>query len=101
MSRTRTADGARIRPAAPPALPPALGLAQDFARRALGFADALFRAWGARRLAREMAVLPDYRLKDIGLSRAEIGAAIAGFRRPYRWEPDCDLAKMDPSRFGH
>ncbi|HEY7610732.1 MAG TPA: hypothetical protein VIF14_16000 [Alphaproteobacteria bacterium] len=63
--------------------------------------DLALRAWGARRLAREMQAWPDERLQDIGLSRAELVSAIEGVRRPFRWVPDHDAAKMDPSRFGH
>ena len=63
--------------------------------------DAAFRSWGARRLAREMQSWPDERLKDVGLSRAEIASAIEGVRRPFQWVPDHDAAKMTPSRFGH
>jgi uncharacterized protein YjiS (DUF1127 family) len=59
------------------------------------------RAWGARRLAREMQTWPDERLRDIGLTRAEIAGAIEGLRHPFRWVPDHDAAKLDASRFGH
>ncbi len=59
------------------------------------------RAWGARRLAREMQTWPDERLRDIGLTRVEIASAIEGIRHPFRWVPDHDAAKLDPSRFGH
>ena len=62
--------------------------------------DRALRAWGTRRLAREMESWPDERLRDIGLTRAEIGAAIEGLRRPFRWVPDHDAAKLDPARFG-
>lgn len=62
--------------------------------------DHALRAWGARRLAREMESWPEERLRDIGLARAEIGAAIEGVRRPYRWVPDHDAARLDPERFG-
>jgi uncharacterized protein YjiS (DUF1127 family) len=60
----------------------------------------LFRTWAARRLVREMQAWPDHRLKDIGLTRSDIATAIEGMRRPFRWVPDHDAAKMDPSRFG-
>jgi uncharacterized protein YjiS (DUF1127 family) len=63
--------------------------------------DRALRAWGARRLAREMQSWPDERLRDIGLTRAEIAEAIEGVRRPFRWAPDHEAAKLDPSRFGH
>ena len=63
--------------------------------------DLALRAWGARRLVREMQTWPDERLKDIGLSRAELMGAIEGIRRPFRWVPDHDARKMDPARFGH
>ena len=61
----------------------------------------LLRAWGARRLAGDMRAWPDERLRDIGLSRADLAAAIEGVRRPFHWVPDHDAAKLDPSRFGH
>jgi uncharacterized protein YjiS (DUF1127 family) len=63
--------------------------------------DLALRAWGARRLVREMQTWPDERLKDIGLSRAELMSAIEGVRRPFHWVPDHDARKMDPARFGH
>ena len=63
--------------------------------------DLFLRAWGARRLVREMQAWPDERLKDIGLARADLDAAIAGVRRPFRWVPDHDARQMDPARFGH
>jgi uncharacterized protein YjiS (DUF1127 family) len=63
--------------------------------------DRALRAWGARRLAREMQSWPDERLRDIGLSRAEIVRAIEGVRRPFHWAPDHDARKLDPTRFGH
>lgn len=63
--------------------------------------DLALRAWGARRLVREMQSWPDERLRDIGLSRAEIVGAIEGMKRPFRWVPDHDGSKMDPNRFGH
>jgi len=63
--------------------------------------DLAFRAWGARRLLREMQSWPDERLRDIGLSRCEIASAIEGVKRPFQWVPDHDAAKMDPARFGH
>jgi hypothetical protein len=47
-----------------------------------------------------MQAWPDHRLKDIGLTRSDIATAIKGMRRPFRWVPDHDAAKMDPSRFG-
>jgi uncharacterized protein YjiS (DUF1127 family) len=59
------------------------------------------RAWGARRLAREMQSWPDERLRDIGLSRAELAAAVEGVRRPFHWVPDHDGAKLDLARFGY
>ena len=80
---------------------PALQRTSELGQRLWRFADAAFRAWGARRLAREMAHWPEERLRDVGLSRAEVAAAIAGLRRPYRWEPDCVAVKLDPSSFGH
>ena len=63
--------------------------------------DVAFRSWGARRLAREMQSWPDERLKDVGLSRAELASAVEGVRRPFRWTPEHDAEKMDPARFGH
>ena len=63
--------------------------------------DLARRAWGANRLAREIEHWPDDRLKDIGLSRADVSRAIAGLRRPYQWQPDYDPMRMHPSRFGH
>ena len=63
--------------------------------------DRALRAWGARRLAREMQSWPDERLSDIGLSRAALADAIEGVRRPFRWVPDHEPAKLDPTRFGH
>lgn len=69
-------------------------------RLALG-CDRALRAWGARRLAREMQSWPDERLRDIGLSRAELADAIEGLRRPFHWVPDHEAAKLDPARFGH
>ena len=59
-----------------------------------------FRAWAAQRLAREMQCWPDERLSDIGLTRAELVAAVEGVRRPFQWVPVHDAAKMDPARFG-
>jgi len=53
-------------------------------------ADAFCRAYAARRLLREMRDWPDHRLRDIGLTRAELAAAILGVRRPYRWVPETD-----------
>jgi hypothetical protein len=43
----------------------------------------------------------DERLKDIGLSRAELASAIEGVRRPFRWQPDREGPPLDPERFGH
>lgn len=63
--------------------------------------DLFLRAWGARRLVREMQAWPDERLRDIGVSRADLVGAIEGVRRPFRWVPDHDASKLDPSRFGH
>jgi hypothetical protein len=63
--------------------------------------ERILRAWGARRLAREMQSWPDERLRDIGLSRAELAAAVEGVRRPFHWVPDHEAAKLDPGRFGH
>jgi uncharacterized protein YjiS (DUF1127 family) len=63
--------------------------------------DRMLRNWGARRLAREMQSWPDERLKDIGLSRAELVNAIEGVRRPFHWAPDHDERKLDATRFGH
>jgi uncharacterized protein YjiS (DUF1127 family) len=63
--------------------------------------DRALRAWGARRLAREMQTWPDERLRDIGLTRAEIASAIEGIRHPFQWVPDHAAAKLDPSRFGN
>jgi len=83
------------------AAPDGLDRALAAARPVLRFLDALFRAWGARRLAREIEQWPDERLKDLGLSRAEVAAAVEGLRRPFRWQPDADAARMHPTRFGH
>lgn len=69
--------------------------------RAAARCERTLRNWGARRLAREMQSWPDERLKDIGLTRAELASAIEGVRRPYRWVPDHDARALDPSRFGH
>ena len=63
--------------------------------------DRTLRAWGARRLAREMQSWPDERLSDIGLTRAELADAIEGIRRPFRWVPDHEAGTLDPARFGH
>ncbi len=63
--------------------------------------DRLLRAWSARRLAREMELWPDERLRDIGLSRTDIASAVEGVRRPYRWVPGHEAATLDPARFGH
>ena len=63
--------------------------------------DRALRNWGARRLAREMQSWPDERLRDIGVTRAELASAIEGVRRPFRWVPDHDPAQLDPNRFGH
>lgn len=63
--------------------------------------DRALRAWGARRLAREMESWPDERLRDIGLARAELANAIEGVRRRFHWVPDHDSAKLDSARFGH
>jgi hypothetical protein len=75
--------------------------AERVARRLGQRCERALRAWGARRLAREMQSWPDERLKDIGLSRAELAGAVDGVRRPFRWVPDHDATSMDPSRFGH
>jgi hypothetical protein len=44
---------------------------------------------------------PDERLRDIGLSRADLAGAIEGVRRPFQWVPAHDGKKLEPSRFGH
>ncbi len=44
-------------------------------------ADALCRAWTVRRILRELREMPDYRLRDIGLARSEIEAAVRGLDR--------------------
>ena len=60
-----------------------------------------FRAWAAQRLAREMQTWPEERLRDIGLTRGALVAAVEGVKRPFQWVPAHDAAKMDPARFGH
>ena len=47
---------------------------------AAAFAD-LARAYRRRRDRRHLGALPDYLLKDIGISRGEIDAAVAGLAR--------------------
>ena len=90
---------------APGALPRRLRRAAFHAGRAalrLGQrCERALRAWGARRLVREMQSWPDERLKDIGLSRADLASAVEGVRRPFFWVPDHEAAKLDPTRFGH
>lgn len=79
-----------------------LGFRAERALTRLGHrCDRALRAWGARRLAREMQSWPDERLSDIGLTRAELADAIEGVRRPFHWVPDHEAAKLDPARFGH
>ena len=79
-----------------------LGLSAERALARLGHrCDRTLRAWGARRLAREMQSWPDERLRDIGVSRAELASAIEGVRRPFHWVPDHEAARLDPARFGH
>ena len=63
--------------------------------------DRALRASAARRLAHEMQSWPDERLRDIGLSRADLAGAIEGVRRPFQWVPAHDGKKLEPSRFGH
>lgn len=63
--------------------------------------DRTLRAWGARRLVREMQTWPDERLRDIGLTRAELAGAIEGVRRPFHWVPNHEAGRLDPARFGH
>ena len=64
-------------------------------------ADAVCRNWAARRVLREMQSWPDGRLRDIGLSRAELAAAVLGTRRRFRWVPESEATALEPSRFGH
>ena len=63
--------------------------------------DRALRASAARRLAHEMLSWPDERLRDIGLSRADLAGAIEGVRRPFQWVPAHDGKQLEPARFGH
>ncbi len=63
--------------------------------------DRALRVWDARRLAREMEMWPDERLRDIGLSRADVASVVEGVRRPYCWVPSHEATSLDPARFGH
>ncbi len=46
----------------------------------------------ARRAARELKGWDDHMLRDIGLERMHIDAAVRGVQTPFGWEPDCDPA---------
>lgn len=48
----------------------------------------------ARQSARELKGWDDHLLRDIGLERMHIDAAVRGVNTPYSWEPDCDPAKL-------
>lgn len=48
----------------------------------------------ARQSARELKGWDDHMLRDIGLERMHIDAAVRGVNTPYGWEPDCDPAKL-------
>jgi uncharacterized protein YjiS (DUF1127 family) len=71
------------------------------AAKLLHLADALARAWAMRRVVRELESWPDERLKDVGLKRGDVINAVRGLRRPFRWQPEADRAKLDRERFGH
>ena len=75
--------------------------ADGFAARAWARCDRAMRVWSARRLAHEMQNWPDERLKDIGISRAELIGAVAGLKRPFHWVPDSEPRSLDRDRFGH
>ena len=47
----------------------------------------------ARNAIHELERWDDHMLRDIGLERMDIEAAIRGDRRPFGWEPDCDPVK--------
>ena len=63
---------------------------RNAATAAVCTADRLCRNHAARRLAREMRDWPDERLKDIGLTRAELANAIRGVKNPFHWTPAID-----------
>jgi len=48
----------------------------------------------ARKVARELKGWDDHMLRDIGLERMHIDAAVRGVKTAYSWEPDCDPATL-------
>jgi len=49
----------------------------------------------ARATVRELEGWDDHMLRDIGLRRMDVEAAVRGVRPPFRWQPDADPAALD------
>ena len=47
----------------------------------------------ARKAVHALESWDDHMLRDVGLERMDIEAAIRGVRPPFNWEPDCDPVK--------
>jgi uncharacterized protein YjiS (DUF1127 family) len=62
--------------------------------RALAFCAALAADRRARATVRELESWDDHRLRDIGLERMDVEAAVRGVRPLFRWQPDCDRAAL-------
>jgi len=82
------------------AIYPAIQAAWSGARRWIGtsWLAKAFAAVAAERAARiaihELKNWDDHMLRDVGLERMDVEAAIRGVRTPVRWEPDCDPAQL-------
>lgn len=61
-------------------------------------ARALAASIAAARLAsktiHELEGWDDHMLRDIGLERMDVEAAVRGVRPPFHWQPDCDPAAL-------
>jgi len=97
-------DPLRLAALAAPAVWPAAKAKLAAAIRWLGAtwpvkaARALAAGIAAERLAREtvheLKGWDDHMLRDIGIERMDVEAAVRGVRPPFRWQPDCDLAAL-------
>jgi uncharacterized protein YjiS (DUF1127 family) len=59
------------------------------------YAAALAAERRARETVRELERWDEHMLRDIGLTRMDVEAAVRGVRRPFRWQADCDQAALD------
>lgn len=61
----------------------------------LACAAALAAERRARETVRELERWDEHMLRDIGLTRMDVEAAVRGARRSFRWQADCDQAALD------